>query len=204
VPNKPIFIYGLYDARTLSIRYVGKTHDLKQRIRLHMMRARDKKATVNPRFLNWVRLLTEAVPNPRRWDTTGPYIAGLLGCVVLEVTDNENWESAERKWIADIRPHGGLLNIATGGNGPTFNTAETRRRMSEAHRGKKHTPETRQAIADGQRGNKRSLLTRALIRSKALGRVSWNKGKARTEEEKRAISRACRAGWARKKGNVNA
>jgi hypothetical protein len=57
---------------------------------------------------------------------------------------------------------------------------DTRRKLSEAHRGKKHTEETRLKMSEAHRGNKRAL------------------GYKHTEETRRKISEANRNRWARK------
>jgi hypothetical protein len=94
-----ITIYGLYDPRVGSIRYIGKTvMPVRQRLRGHVYKARSgrTKTAVG----DWIRsLLLECVRPETR---------------TLDSANDENWQAVEREWIAKTS---GLLNSNPGGNG---------------------------------------------------------------------------------------
>lgn len=58
-PDDPYFIYGLVDPRTDKVRYVGKTYDLKGRLRSHMWCALHPEGVIDPESYKhrWIRKL---------------------------------------------------------------------------------------------------------------------------------------------------
>lgn len=70
---------------------------------------------------------------------------------------------------------------------------ETRKKLSEAHKGRIVTEATRLKIAEGNRGKVVSDDTKAKIRAA-------NIGKAPSEETKRKLSEAAKRQWAKQKG----
>lgn len=153
------YIYGLIDPTTDMVRYIGKSHNPKQRLTKHL----------SPRFLNetthkanWLRKLAA--------DGFKPILA------IIEEVDRCHWQEAERKWIAHYREllgEGVLTNTTSGGDGAEKGskhkpetlkkmsiarkgrifTEETRARMrmSRSNMGKKRSPETKQSVSEGKR-----------------------------------------------------
>lgn len=90
-------IYALFDPRDRRVRYVGRTsRSLAARLALHL-----EKPT-NYSMARWFDELRSAGLCP---DVT-----------TLEHVADEEWEAAERGWIAWFRKRGRLLNIDLGGN----------------------------------------------------------------------------------------
>lgn len=99
-------IYGLYDARDFElIRYVGKANDPEYRLMRHI-RAAQHIPVINKCLSNWIcSLLDEGLKPSMR---------------VLQVVSTDNWENAERDWIAKYRELNlNLLNVSDGGNAPS-------------------------------------------------------------------------------------
>lgn len=129
-----VAIYGLFDPRTGHLRYIGKSVNCRERLARHIREAR-RGSTVHC----------------KRW------IAGILAAGacpemdVLEVVDDAAANDAERFWIAAMRLAGAALtNLTDGGDGQSSSyraSAETKRKMSLATKGKKLSPEHRLAIA---------------------------------------------------------
>lgn len=121
-------IYGLVDPRTAQIRYVGKTSvGLTRRLAQHLREA--GRGTVTHRH-NWLRELAAAGHSPE--------------IVLLE--DAEDWQSAERAWIAAL-PN--LTNQRAGGEGVPL---EAMQRHADNRRGKKRNPEIGRKISEAKKG----------------------------------------------------
>ena len=158
---KQICIYALIDPRTNEIRYVGKTDDLKTRIRRH-----NTEKGKDHRYY-WIHQLHQCGLKPE--------------VIILEVVTKENWQERERYWISFYRDQGArLVNIADGGNGapgvkPSLETlfkmsesmkkswiGRPRVKITEEHRkvftmeGRKHTPETKLKMSVASKGVKKS------------------------------------------------
>lgn len=104
--RKKVYIYGLRLKREdQTIRYIGKTDNLKRRLSDHKSKA--KRGFEYP-VLNWIRKHGEK----------------MIQMVRLETTDEKNWEEAERRLIAEYRESTGgrLLNVTAGGDG--YNSGE--------------------------------------------------------------------------------
>jgi hypothetical protein len=147
-PRLTTFIYGLYDPRNpIDVRYIGKANDIRLRLEAHASLARNPKSIRNLRLLGWIRRLLS--------DGIKPRISVLEECKISQ------WRDREKFWIEKSRlERNSILNIDDGGNGIAFINDETRRRMSEAHKGKNHSLEHRRNIGLGQLGNKRGEATR--------------------------------------------
>ena len=103
----PAEIYGLYDPRDDSLRYIGKSKNSAQRFKGHLS---DFKRTT-PVYL-WIHQL--------RALGLKPYF------LVLE--EAEDWIEAERRLIKEARARGEkLLNLAKGGNAPCCSVEVARR-----------------------------------------------------------------------------
>lgn len=181
-------IYGLVDPRTNDIRYIGKADNPSKRLIRHVWDA--QRGTVTHKC-SWLRqLLSEGLmPN----------------LIVLEIVPIDDWPIAESRWIKTGRRNGWpLTNLTDGGDGLTgfvFSEA-SRRKLSEAQRGKTpwnkgkpspfrglpgrpHSIETRKKIGDVQRGKKRrplSVDTRQKIGDSLRGRPSPYRGKTLSPE----------------------
>lgn len=92
----PIKIYVLADPRDQSVRYVGKTTNAARRLRSHCTRP-----TRNERMGEWISKLALRGLTPTM--------------VVVGNCLDDQWETAERAWIAFLRVRGRILNVADGG-----------------------------------------------------------------------------------------
>lgn len=126
------------------VRYVGCSMDAKRRVNQHW-RYRSSRTTP---CAAWLRSLD----GPPR-------------SVVVDEVDDDHVDAAERMWVSFFREISGdaLLNVATGGatgftrmspRPPASN--ETRRRLSEANRGKVVSDETRQKMREATSARWRS------------------------------------------------
>jgi hypothetical protein len=108
------FIYGLVCPLAEAIRYIGKTNNLRMRLRGHVNDARAGK--YRHHTANWIR---------------GLDALGLSPSIVLLEEVAGDWGEAERRWIAKGRSEGWpLTNSTTGGDGapePTPEVAEAKR-----------------------------------------------------------------------------
>lgn len=170
--SETTFIYGLWDPRTLELRYIGKADNPEKRWFSHLSYARHGDGTYKSK---WIRQLLEE---------------GLLPCLdVLEEVPGDRWQEYEMAWIEEAREQGlNLTNTSDGGNGFTKGYKfpdEVRKRIGEKNRGKVMSPEARRKIGDGNRGKVRS--------PEFLQRLSeYRKGKRLSEEHKRKIAEAGR------------
>lgn len=189
-------IYGLVDADTLELRYVGQTiRPLEVRLRRH------RAARGNSHLRNWLAKRPVSI-------------------IALE-RNPADLDAAEIRWIAAMRAEGArLLNLTDGGEGGTFtgrtHTIESRAKMAVAHTGLKHTPETRARMSNTSAGHHRhtaasreklrgaalgrthSLETRAKLRVASLGNQNWL-GRKHTPEA-RARMRAAKMGNQNRRG----
>lgn len=142
-PQAPltVYIYTLADPRTGEVRYVGKTIDLKVRVKGHL-----KQDKHNSHKRNWVRSLTKEGLKP---------VIEMLE--VFENSDDNDWQDAERFWIETLRFLGcRLTNMESGGVGGKSPSIETRYKMSEARKGMKLSAEHRAKIGKAGMGRKHS------------------------------------------------
>jgi hypothetical protein len=125
-----IYIYGLTDPRTGEVRYIGKSKDLKRRLRHHLFMARTgREDTYKAR---WIRKLLDQGIKP--------------DIVILVTTDAEHWEEDERRLIAE---GSNLTNTSAGGEGVNApRTEQWCARIGDAHRGKEVSEETRRKLRE--------------------------------------------------------
>lgn len=192
--SETIYIYGLFDPRNYSLRYIGKSNNPDLRLKCHLSEVKHGRSG-NTHKDNWIKqLLAEGLE---------PSIE------ILEECDEDNWQEIEKAWIEECREKGlYLTNIADGGEG--FQTGEShslygrkgknhhsygrkhseesRRRMSLAQKGKVMSESTRKKLSDHFKGKKRSLEDR---RKMSEGRKGC-KVKPFTEKHKRKMSLAMR------------
>ncbi len=129
------YIYGLVDPRTNFIRYVGKSVDPQIRLSRHLRpHSTDSPKTYCAR---WIRSLKTIGLEPTLTILEGP-------C--------ENWEEAERRWIASF-PLGQLTNLTSGGDGvhDLIRTPEHCAAIGRANKGRVWTPEARAKQSKAQK-----------------------------------------------------
>lgn len=129
--NSPVvFIYALCEPGTRTIRYIGKTDNLKRRFSAHIFESSKTKTHLG----NWLRSLAGEKP---------------VLVVLHEVTKIECWAEEERRYISCARAMGmKLVNGTDGGEGAPGHipTPETRAKISYAHRGVPKSPQHRAAM----------------------------------------------------------
>jgi len=199
-------IYGLYDPRADVLRYVGKTiQSLERRLACHISEALHRD-TDNHR-LHWIGEVCRAGYRP--------------GIFLIEETDD--WEAAERKWIAYFRSLGAnLVNATDGGEDSKSMSVASRAKMSEAakrriskmsleekqvwyaklgasRRGKPKSPEHRAKIAAKSSLRKHSDATRKKISRARVGKPLSEAHKAKLRETtKRARAARFWSSWLKK------
>ena len=164
-------IYGLYDPRDETLRYVGVTVlSLDARLAGHLTDDGDY------RRCRWIAGIRKVglVPTIRLLET---------------VEDDDRWD-AERRWIALARQSGAdLTNTSDGGEGRTGPLPlVTRQKMSAARKGRPKSPEHRAAISAGLRGKPKPPKTDEWRAAHSLKMT----GRRHSEETKAKISAAHR------------
>lgn len=130
-----IYIYSLTDPITNKIRYIGKSITPNQRYSSHLSRAKEKKTHTNC----WIYGLLKKGVKPIM--------------TIIEECDETNWIEKEQYYISINEK---LTNLTEGGegiHGLKF-SEESKRKMSEAHKGEKnhfygktHSEETRKKLS---------------------------------------------------------
>jgi group I intron endonuclease len=163
-----IFIYVLIDPSSNQIRYVGKTTDIKRRLRRH----------INERFIHdshkdrWVRKLLENNLRPE--------------IEIVDEVSKTDWVFWEKFYISYFKFIGcNLTNGTKGGDEPP------------STKGRKHTLESRLKMSNTKRGKPIPWLNNGEKRTKkhienlsksCKGRISPNKGKKYSDEFKKKLS----------------
>jgi hypothetical protein len=85
-----------------------------------------------------------------------------------------------------------LHNRTDGGDGGSgaIRSGETRRKISEASKGKTFSEETKRKLSEANRGKTFSEEHKRKLSEVRKGKISWNKGKTLSEEHKRKVSGA--------------
>lgn len=147
-----VYIYGLWDPRDISLRYIGKTIRPKARLHRHLVDYDRGKIT---HCSTWVKGLLN--------DGLEPLME------ILEECTEETWREAERGWIADGRNIGlRLTNMVDGGLGGAVRgrklSIDQRKKMSESlmgrpgpMKGKKQTEEAKEKDRIGHLGKRPRL-----------------------------------------------
>lgn len=195
---RPWFIYTLHDPRDPdSIRYVGWATDTKRRLSKHLSDARaNRDQTYCGR---WKRTLLA--------EGTLPVLS------IVESGLGSGWSLAESKWVEHFKSLGHkLTNLTNGGDGTRGyqwpiekirkltdeqkkrigdahhgrkHTLESRANMRLAHLGKKHTPEQTAKISQANRGRKQSEEERSKRRGKKMPPEAVAKSAASRRGQKR-------------------
>lgn len=192
-PEGFTYIYGLIDPRTNQCRYIGKTDDLKYRLRMHLgEKSRTKKT-------GWIKGLLKSGNKP--------------SIEIFEVAAVEDWEEAERFWIAYGKFLGcNLTNGTLGGDGG-LQTPDVRAKMSLLKKGVgagikrgPHPPERRANISMALKGKirgpyppERGIKISAAVKGKTRKPLSEEhrqkisdalKGKSHSQEHNERVSQA--------------
>jgi len=155
--SKPVFIYALRDPRDWAIRYIGKTENVVQRVRLHMAEARKGGTTHKSR---WLRLLMRQGLKP---------LVGILEIVPA----GESWPEAERRHIAEHKARGARLVNRTDGGDAAPDSARTPEALAKAVATRRANPAYRKAMlaaAARRRGIPHSDETKAKMSATRKGR----------------------------------
>ncbi len=173
------YIYGLVDPRDGCVRYVGKANDARRRLRRHLL---DRACC---RKVRWIQTLATNGLQP--------------GLVILEEADAQHWQEAERKWILQYG-RDNLTNETDGGESGKSGlarSAETRKAISEALRGKPLSEATKRSVSIALKGHPVSAETRAKL--SLAGKAQ--KGKPLSDEHRRKLSLAGSAGKGKPKSD---
>lgn len=138
------YIYALIDPRDKQVRYVGKTVNLKKRLREHIRRSSE----AHTHCQCWIRGLVKLGLKPKMR--------------VLDIATEATWEAREIHWIKVCRDRGcRLTNITDGGQaGGGVKWVKGTCGNKQWGRGSKHKPETIELIRLGHYGIRPSDETR--------------------------------------------
>lgn len=172
------YIYVLTDPDTYEIRYIGKTHDPSTRLKQHYS-SLNKKTYKN----HWVKSLKAKGKKP-------------FMVVICEV--EEKWiDELEKLFIHTMRqnPENKLTNICDGGEGACGrrHSELTKKKMSISRKGllkgRTHviSEETRRKMSEAKKGKHKSELHKRKISETLKGMPLYNRGKPRTKESLRKM-----------------
>ncbi len=191
--NETTFIYGLFDPRNYSLRYIGKSDNPDLRLKQHIFFATNNAETYKD---NWIRSLLSEGLEP--------------SCEILEEVSLDVWQDAEQAWIADCKRFGlNLVNGTNGGDGFAGGmSSEVKAKLSESHLGKKFSDQHRQRMKEswdrrkaqyGESGSTKDALDKANAKKRkwreenkeAFDKLNEAKrGKPRSEETKEKLRQA--------------
>lgn len=159
-------IYALCEPGTDIVRYVGKTTNLKKRLREHRCEAN---GLLRTHKINWLRSLGGVEP----------------GVIILaEIPGDGDWQAAEKHWIAEKRRSGSLTNFADGGQTSPVegrgHSEETKEKLRNAALTRGCRPPPRNGAAPWNKGKPMSQATREKLSKALAGRKIWNKGVKKT------------------------
>jgi hypothetical protein len=148
-------IYGLFDPESDHLRYVGKTTNIAKRYESHLYES--AKRSRKPYSRRWIASLLARGLKPKM--------------EVLDIVSSAVANDAERCWIASMRLAGcKLTNRTDGGDGQSKGyqwSAEARRKIGLAGRGKKRSDETKAKL--------RAAFSKPEEVAKRRARVEWLK-----------------------------
>ena len=157
-------IYGWYNTLT-DMWYIGQTIDEKRRFKTHIDYAINKKD--NNRFHNALRKY-----GLENW----------VYCVLEDNVIRTNLNMKETDWIEYYDSFYSGYNMTTGGDTNVIISEETRRRLSESHKGIYLSEEVKQKLSESHKG--RTPWNK--------GKLGWNKGWSKrqhlSEETRKRIS----------------
>jgi hypothetical protein len=181
IENNYNVIYGLLEPNTHEIKYIGKTINLKERVRKHLQPSKLVKKNYKNNWLN------KLIKNNER-----PIVVVLENC-----SSEENLNDAEIKWISHYLDIGCSLTNATigGDGGKMLPESITKMKMT-----KKENPQTpywlnkvfsethRNNISCGKKGYTPTIETRNKLSESHKGLNIWSKGKQLSLEIKEKMS----------------
>lgn len=174
------YIYGLCDPRTGSIRYVGKSNNPKQRLQQQICRAKNHPTT---HLDSWIRGLDEVNIEPDQ--------------IILDTVSMLDWKAAEAAWMAEMILLGNdLVNLAAGGEGPTFGHEQSdAEKVKRSISMKKRYEDPAERIKTGNATRKALANPQAKQRLSDAGKIGYasSLGKLSPEERNRNASRAAKA-----------
>lgn len=174
---KKVFIYALCEPGTETIRYVGKTDNLKRRLSAHLSQS----IKHNSHLGHWLRGLKISGEAPT--------------LVVLCEVGVDSWMTAESEFILSARSRGfDLVNGTVGGEGGYTGNSGTGAKISASRIGKPRSLETRLQISLSLKGHKATEITKDK-QSRARKAHLYTNGVSRNTREK--LSRAVAAFWSR-------
>lgn len=139
--RKTVIIYALEDPETNEIRYVGKTV-----IKLYRRLCQHYQGRKNSYKDSWITSL--------RSRGLKPIISELDR---IENSDDTDWQDVERFYICYLRFLGcRLTNLDVGGTGGNLKSEETKKKIGDSHRGRKHTEESRKKFSESHTGKRLS------------------------------------------------
>lgn len=160
-----VFIYGLFDDK--GIRYIGQSMKPRERFFAHL--AEKEKSHKG----NWIRSLKTRGLRPKM--------------VILEESDEFNFEDRERFWISFGRQIGwDLTNGTEGGDKAPRYTDAVLQKMRLSHLGRKQSPEAIAKMSAAMRGKPKSEDHRKNIGLASLGRKSSEAKKRKHSEDMKA------------------
>lgn len=114
-------IYALIDPRDGTVRYVGKSVDVEQRVKAHLCESGSTKK------IRWIQSLKRASLTPE---------------IIILAEGFGSWEHVEVEWIAHFRRLGhDLTNATEGGEGLHNPSQETRAKIAAAQRSLRDNPD---------------------------------------------------------------
>jgi len=172
-----VHIYALCEPATGDVRYVGKATNSTSRLKAHL---NDRGDT---RRARWIRAL--------RAQNLVPHL------LVLESVTADNWQSAERRWIAHYRGQGvDLTNHTSGGEGLQNATEDTRAKLRRCRELEWSDPQRRtELLAIMRLPDRRAKISAALsgMRKTAdhVAKLPQNrKGRTMSASQREAIRRS--------------
>jgi hypothetical protein len=152
------FIYGLIDPETGKIRYIGKANDPELRLKRHFI---SQELNANTHKARWLRNLVSKGLRP------------IL--TILETVSVSEWQSAEIRWISEMKARGENLTNSTFGG--------------EGIHGLKHTEQAREKISS-------ALRKRVRLKSSYEKSATKLRGRSISDEQRAKLSKSQKARWA--------
>lgn len=189
-------IYGWYCIPTGNW-YIGQTVNPEERFKTHIRLAINKKD--NNRFHNALRKY-----GLENW----------VYCVLEENVLIDNLNQREIWWIEFYDSFYNGYNMTVGGQGCIKMSEESKKKISEAlkgktslMKGKKHTEESKRKMSESHKGHSGYWTNKHLseehrrnLSESLKGHIAWNKGIPMTKETKKKISESCKGKISPRKG----
>lgn len=113
--------------------------------------------------------------------------------ILYDVDDEELMDFVEELLVDEaFVARKDTYNLTLGGRGRTHveHSEETRRKLSEANKGKHHSEESKKKMSEAKKGFRHSEETKKKMSNAQSGHPGYMKGKHHTEESRRKISEA--------------